>query len=140
MKLKLILASLTCGASFLLADMVVAPNTLPANAQGFIKQNFPAAQIMLVKRDLDSFDVTLNDGTEIDFNINGQWTSVDGKYKAIPTGFLGQAIVSKVRAAQPNAVIIDVDRKIGGFKFKLNNMMEVYTDMNGNVLGQQFDD
>lgn len=140
MKLKLILASLACGASFLLADMVVAPNALPANAQTFIKQNFPSNQIMLVKQDLDSFDVTLNDGTEIDFNINGEWIDVEGKYKPIPTGFLPQGIVEKVKAAHPNAAIVDAERKINGFKFKLNNMMKIYTDLNGNILGQKFDD
>ncbi|TQR34496.1 hypothetical protein DMB92_00600 [Campylobacter sp. MIT 99-7217] len=139
MKIKLALASLAC-AGALFADIVVAPTALPANAQNFVKQYFGGAQIALVKQDIDSFDVVLNDGTEIDFLINGQWKEVDAKYKPLNTAFLPQAVVAKVKAAQPNAAIIKVEKKINMYKFKLNNMMEVYADLNGNILGQKFDD
>lgn len=88
---------------------------------------------------MDSFDVTLTDGTKIDFNIAGEWTEVDGKYKAIPTSFLPANVVQKAKAAQPNAIILQVDREVMGYKFKFNNRMKVYTDTNGNVLGQKFD-
>lgn len=139
MKLKLTLLALLVGFSSMLADMVVPANQLPAAAQNFISTHFKGASIGLVKRDMDSFDVTLSDGTEIDFNINGDWTDVDGKYKAVPTSFLPQGVAAKVQAMQPNVAIIEIDRKINGFKFKFMNGMKVYTDANGNVLGQKFD-
>ncbi|MCW1360838.1 PepSY-like domain-containing protein [Campylobacter sp. US33a] len=139
MKIKLALAGLFC-ASVMSADMIVGVDQLPQNAKSFISTYFKGTQIGLVKKDLDSYDVTLSDGTEIDFIITGEWKDVDGKYKAIPTNFLPAAVVSKAQAAQPNAQIFEVDKKINGYKFKFNNMMEVYTDFNGNVLGQQFDD
>lgn len=136
---KVFLASLAC-ASVMFADMVVNANALPQNAQNFLNSNFKGAQIGLVKQDIDSFDVTLTDGTEVDFIINGDWKEVDGKYKAIPTNFLPNQVVSKAQATQVNAQIIKVEKKINGYKFKFNNMMEVYTDFNGNVLGQKMDD
>ncbi|ARJ55954.1 PepSY-like domain-containing protein [Campylobacter cuniculorum] len=139
MKLKSALCALIF-AGFAYADMVVGPNALPQNAQNFIQTYFKGVQIGLVKQDMDSFDVVLNDGTEIDFFINGEWKDVDGKYKAIPTGFLPPAAVANARATQPNAQIFQVDREPYGFKFKFNNQMEVYTDMNGNIMGQKFDD
>lgn len=139
MKLKLSLLALLVGFSSLLADVIVAPNSLPANAQNFIASHFKSVSIALVERDMDSFDVTLSDGTKIDFNIVGEWTEVDGKYKAIPTGFLPANVVQKAKAAQPNAIILQVDREVMGYKFKFNNRMKVYTDTNGNVLGQKFD-
>lgn len=139
MKLKLSLLALLVGFSSLLADVVVAVNSLPANAQNFIDQHFKGVSIGLVERDMDSFDVTLTDGTKIDFNIAGEWTEVDGKYKAIPTSFLPANVVQKAKAAQPNAIILQVDREVMGYKFKFNNRMKVYTDTNGNVLGQKFD-
>lgn len=139
MKLKLSLLALLVGFSSLLADVVVAVNSLPANAQNFIAQHFKGVSIGLVERDMDSFDVTLTDGTKIDFNIAGEWTEVDGKYKAIPTSFLPANVVQKAKAAQPNAIILQVDREVMGYKFKFNNRMKVYTDTNGNVLGQKFD-
>ncbi|WP_297191865.1 PepSY-like domain-containing protein [uncultured Campylobacter sp.] len=139
-KLRVVaLATLFC-ASSLFADMAVAPNTLPAKIHNFVKQHFKGANIMFAERDMTSFDIDLSDGTKIEFNINGDWTDIDGRYKAIPTTFLPNAVVSKVKAAQPNAQIMEVDRTINGYKFKFNNMMEVYTDANGNVVGQKFDD
>lgn len=140
MKMKLFLASVLC-ASFLAADdYVVSPDSLPPAAKSFISQHFKGSTIGLVKRDMNSFDVTLTDGTEIDFNINGQWTDVDGRFKPVPTSFLPNGVASKVSAANGGAAIMEVERNYGGFKFKLNNRMKVYTDLNGNILGQKFDD
>ncbi len=142
MKTKLVLASLLC-ASALYADrdsLIVAPNALPAPAQSFLSQHFKGANIALVKKDMDSYDVTLNDGTEVDFTLNGDWKDVDGQYKPIPTTFLPNGLAAKVQAAHNGAQIIDVERQISGFKLKLNNRMKVYTDTAGNILGQKFDD
>lgn len=89
---------------------------------------------------MDSYEVNLVDGTEIDFIVNGDWKEVDGKYKGIPTGFIPKEVITKVQAAQPNAAIVEVDKRINGYKFRTNNMMEIYTDFKGNILGQKFDD
>ncbi|EAH5485150.1 hypothetical protein A0X14_05725 [Campylobacter coli] len=137
MKLKLGLAALL-GATVLFArDMVVPVSELPKNAQDFISKNFRTAQIALVKKDIDSYDVTLNDGTEIDFIINGEWKDVDGKYKALPNTILPN-IMPKISTSS-NAQIIEVSREINGYKFELSNQLKIYTDAQGNILGQKFD-
>lgn len=137
MKLKLGLAALL-GATVLFArDMVVPVSELPKNAQDFISKNFRTTQIALVKKDIDSYDVTLNDGTEIDFIINGEWKDVDGKYKALPNTILPN-IMPKISASS-NAQIIEVSREINGYKFDLSNQLKIYTDAQGNILGQKFD-
>ncbi len=137
MKLKLGLAALL-GATVLFArDMVVPVSELPKNAQDFISKNFRTAQIALVKKDIDSYDVTLNDGTEIDFIINGEWKDVDGKYKALPNTILPN-IMPKISASS-NAQIIEVSREINGYKFELSNQLKIYTDAQGNILRQKFD-
>ncbi|EAK5577638.1 hypothetical protein CK565_03190 [Campylobacter lari] len=139
MKIKLMLVSLVC-ASSMFADMVVSPNALPQKAQEFLNTHFKGVNVGYVKQDVDSYEVNLVDGTEIDFIINGDWKEVDGKYKGIPTGFIPKEIIAKVQAVQPNAAIVEVDKKINGYKFRTNNMMEIYTDFKGNILGQKFDD
>ncbi|HIF9893293.1 TPA: PepSY-like domain-containing protein [Campylobacter coli] len=137
MKLKLGLAALL-GATVLFArDIIVPASELPRNAQDFISKNFKTAQIALVKKDIDSYDVTLNDGTEIDFIITGEWKDVDGKYKALPNSILPN-IMPKISASS-NAQIIEVSRKINGYKFELSNQLKIYTDAQGNILGQKFD-
>ncbi|EEP6760455.1 hypothetical protein HCC86_000849 [Campylobacter coli] len=137
MKLKLGLAALL-GATVLFArDIIVPASELPRNAQDFISKNFKTAQIALVKKDIDSYDVILNDGTEIDFMINGEWKEVDGKYKALPNSILPN-IMPKISASS-NAQIIEVSREISGYKFELSNQLKIYTDAQGNILGQKFD-
>ncbi|EGC6699734.1 hypothetical protein IYQ80_000394 [Campylobacter coli] len=137
MKLKLGLAALL-GATVLFArDIIVPVSELPRNAQDFISKNFKTAQIALVKKDIDSYDVTLNDGTEIDFIITGEWKDVDGKYKALPNSILPN-IMPKISASS-NAQIIEVSREINGYKFELSNQLKIYTDAQGNILGQKFD-
>jgi len=138
MKLKVLFASLAC-ASVMLADIIVSPKALPQNAQNFLNTYFKGINIAYVKQDVGSFDVHLVDGTELEFLVNGEWMEVDGKYKAIPTGFLPANLVQKVKATQLNAEIFQVDKKVHGYKFKFNNMMKVYTDKSGNVIGQKFD-
>ncbi|EAL5901912.1 hypothetical protein DSE64_00005, partial [Campylobacter lari] len=120
MKIKLMLASLVC-ASSMFADMVVSPNALPQKAQEFLNTHFKGVNVGYVKQDVDSYEVNL----------------VDGKYKGIPTGFIPKEIIAKVQAVQPNAAIVEVDKKINGYKFRTNNMMEIYTDFKGNILGQK---
>uniref|UniRef100_UPI00367011BE PepSY-like domain-containing protein n=1 Tax=Campylobacter coli TaxID=195 RepID=UPI00367011BE len=137
MKLKLGLAALL-GATVLFArDIIVPASELPRNAQDFISKNFKTAQIALVKKDIDSYDVTLNDGTEIDFIITGEWKDVDGKYKVLPNSILPN-IMPKISASS-NAQIIEVSREINGYKFELSNQLKIYTDAQGNILGQKFD-
>ncbi|EAH4679845.1 PepSY-like domain-containing protein, partial [Campylobacter coli] len=123
MKLKLGLAALL-GATVLFArDIIVPASELPRNAQDFISKNFKTAQIALVKKDIDSYDVTLNDGTEIDFIITGEWKDVDGKYKALPNSILPN-IMPKISASS-NAQIIEVSREINGYKFELSNQLKI---------------
>ncbi|MBZ7955026.1 PepSY-like domain-containing protein [Campylobacter molothri] len=137
MKIKLGLVALLGAIVLLAKDIIVPASTLPKNAQDFIAANFKNAQIALVKKDIDSFDVTLSNGTEIDFMINGEWKEVDGKYQALPNSIL-PSIMSKISTSS-NAQILEVSKEINGYKFELNNYMKVYTDMQGNILGQKMD-
>ncbi|EJX7328284.1 PepSY-like domain-containing protein [Campylobacter jejuni] len=137
MKAKLTLLALLGTTVLLAKDMVVPASELPNNAKEFISKNFKTAQIGLVKKDIDSYDVTLNDGTEIDFIITGEWKEVDGKYKALPNSILPN-IMPKISASS-NAQIIEVSREINGYKFELSNQLKIYTDAQGNILGQKFD-
>ncbi|EFB0579150.1 hypothetical protein HGD15_001308 [Campylobacter coli] len=137
MKAKLTLLALLGTTVLLAKDMVVPASELPNNAKEFISKNFKTAQIGLVKKDIDSYDVTLNDGTEIDFIITGEWKDVDGKYKALPNSILPN-IMPKISASS-NAQIIEVSREINGYKFELSNQLKIYTDAQGNILGQKFD-
>ncbi|AJC84609.1 PepSY-like domain-containing protein [Campylobacter peloridis] len=140
MKTKIILAALVLSSVAFARDIVVGVNALPANSKSFIQKYFTGSNIALVKQDIDSFDVYLDNGTELEFFTNGDWKEIDAKYRPIDTSFLNPNILATIKKMHPNASIIKVEKEIQGYKFKLNNMMEIYTDMNGNFLGQKFDD
>lgn len=139
MKKKLILFIALCFGILSAKSVVVPQNQLPQNSQVFIQKYFSNSSVALVKRDIDSFDVYLNDGTELEFMQNGEWKEIDGKYKAVPIEILPE-IMTQVSASQGNAMIIEISKEIQGYKFKLNNRMKVYTDASGNILGAKFDD
>ncbi|MCR6590648.1 periplasmic protein [Campylobacter insulaenigrae] len=140
MKVKLILSALMLASVIFAKDMIVGKNALPENSKSFIKQYFSNANITLVKQDIDSFDVYLDNGTELEFFSNGDWKEIDSKYNPMNTSFLNQNILKTIKKMHPNANIIKAEKEVQGFKFKLNNMMEIYIDANGNFLGQKLDD
>ncbi|WP_291951774.1 PepSY-like domain-containing protein [Campylobacter sp.] len=140
MKIKLALAALALASITFAKDMVVGIDALPKNSKTFIKQYFSNTNIALIKQDVDGFDVYLDNGTELEFFTNGDWKEIDAKYRPIDTSFLNPNILKTIKKMHPNTSVIKVEKEIQGFKFKLNNMTEIYTDTNGNFLGQKLDD
>lgn len=62
-------------------------DALPQKAQQFIAQYFPMAECSRIVRDKDDgtteYEAWLSDGTELDFDKQGDWTSVDCKFSAL---------------------------------------------------------
>lgn len=59
----------------------ISPNKLPNAAKSFIEQYFADQTIVAAEKEMDDgqivYEVTLSDGTELDFDENGEWTDVD---------------------------------------------------------------
>lgn len=126
-------------ASFAFADMMIAPNALPAKVTQFITANFANDQIMYVEQDYDSFEVKLNTGVELEFYANGDWKEIK-TYQNFPNQVLPEAVVQAVKSAHPQAYIIKAEKTWNGFEIKTSNMMEIYVTPNGQIMGQKFDD
>ena len=133
MKLKIALLALLAGVSTALAEIVVSASELPKTAQTFISTHFKGVGVGLVKKDMSRFEVLLQDGTRLGFNINGEWVRVGSKYKPIPTSFVPSAVLSKLGAAQGGASVSAVHRELDGYKFRLDNGTRLFVDNNGNV-------
>ena len=52
-------------------DMPIQPNQLPANAHSFVASKFAGATIVAAKKDRDSYEAALSNGTKIDSQYNG---------------------------------------------------------------------
>jgi len=117
-------------------DMLIQPNQLPQNSQKFITDNFKNTAITVAQKHKHNFKVILNNGTEIKFNLSGEWEEIEA-YTALPDGLL-PAAVEKAAKSQ-GGQIIKIDKDFGYYKIKLTNNFEIKIDMNGNILKIKMD-
>ena len=120
-------------------DVIITPDKLPAAAQSFIKEYFPETAVSYAKKDTElrktSYEVTLQDGTEIDFNSKGEWDKVDCKRAEVPASLVPEAIAEYVRASFPGQIIVKIDKERYGYEIELGNDLELKFDKNGNLKG-----
>lgn len=114
-------------------------SSIPQNAQNFIKQHFSNIQVSYIERDWDDIEVYLADGTQIEFFPNGDWKEVKC-YMNMPASILPANVMATIQRTYPQAAIIKIEKQFTIFEVKLNNMMELYIDNNGTLIGQKFDD
>lgn len=114
-------------------------SSIPQNAQNFIKQHFANTQVTFIERDWDDIEVYLANGIQIEFFPNGDWKEVKG-YGNVPSTILPPNVMNTVKRTYPNAAIVKIEKQFTIFEVKLNNMMELYIDNNGQLLGQKWDD
>lgn len=142
MKIKLryifVISFILCYNIF--ADMYVSPETLPQTALTFIKTYFPETEILYVEMDKREYEVKLSNGVEIEFMQNGEWTEIDGHYIALPTNIIPEIVLKTINHTHQNTSIIKIEKNWNVYEIKLNNMIKLYIDINGQLLGQKFDD
>lgn len=139
--MKKIFTLLFLFSAFLIADDIyIMPEQLPQNALQFIQKYFPNVNILYAEMDKKGYEVQLSNGVEIEFLRNGEFKEIEGNYVALPFEILPQSVANTVCKTYPNTVITKIKRKWNFYEVKLNNMMELYIDANGQLLGQKFDD
>lgn len=136
---KKTLLSLIFMAFSLYADVIISPNSLPENIKSFIATHFKA-QIGLAQMDTKSYEIYLTDGTELEFDIMGNWKEIESKINPISFLILPTNIASIIQSQYPKALLMEVELKISYYKVKLSNRMKIKIDPNGLILSQEFDD
>ncbi|ADK31774.1 PepSY-like domain-containing protein [Brachyspira pilosicoli] len=121
-------------------DWKVDPNELPQSAIDFINKFFPNNRIILAERDRKKYEIVLENGVELEFFINGELKEVEGNYVAVPPEILPKTVANTVSVTFPNTTITKIKKKWNLYEVKLNNSMALYIDVNGQLLGQKFDD
>lgn len=142
MKRKLVLFIVFCvlSCSMLFAGWTVDPATLPVKSKNFVSSTFPDAQIWKAERDDGKFEVKLSNGVSIDFLPAGDWIKIDSEYTAIPMNILPGSVANSIKSKYSDASVIEVEKRFGNFKIKLNNFMEIYMSSNGQIISQEWDD
>ena len=99
---------------------------VPASSKAFIDQYFPEMTVVLVEMDDDDdggkeYSVCLNDGTKIEFDLQGEWKRVGRKKTGVPSTLVPSAIWEYVKTHYPEDVITKVSKKPYGYKIELSN-------------------
>lgn len=116
-----------------------AAQSLPETITAFVKQHFPNATIAGIEPDNDhggvEYDVYLSDGTELDFDVNNQWETVECRASGVPAAFIPQAIANYVKSNYQNMTIAKIHKEYHGYEIELSNGLELNFDKSGNFMG-----
>lgn len=112
--------------------------SLPEAAQRFIGQHFKEASISKIEgkaapsKDGTMYESKLSEGTEIDFDQDGNWTEISTEGTvAIPLAVLPQAIQDYLNANYNGLAVTSADKEPSGYELELANDTELYFDANG---------
>lgn len=116
-----------------------ANQALPEGVTAFIQQYFPGATVVRVETDSEhggvEYEVNLNDGTEVDFDVNNQWEKVDCRTKAVPAALVPKAIAGYVKSNYQNLSITKIHKEHYGYEIELSNGLDLNFDRSGQFMG-----
>lgn len=112
---------------------------MPKSAQQFVAQHFAKVPVMYATVDKEMLDtdyeLRLEDGTKIDFDGSGRWTSVSNKRIGVSPKILPQTIVSYITKNYPQAHYLKIERDSRSYEVKLSNSIELEFSLSGKLIG-----
>ena len=140
-KIMLTAALLFAGITASLADndRPIALDKLPAAAQTFLKTHFADLTLAYAVEDPkfvgSEYEVTYTDRTEVDFRSNGEWSSVERRYAAVPASIVPAQISDYVaKSSFPNQYIKKIERDAYTWEIELSNGIEIKFDREFHVI------
>ena len=118
-----------------------AGSTAMQTAQQFIKKYFGDRKVAFAKEESDfrkSYEIAFKNGDKIEFDRKGEWTDIDCKYSAVPTGIIPAPIAKYVADNYPDNKIVQIERDTRSTEVKLDNRMEIKFDKQHRVIEMDF--
>lgn len=113
----------------------VSFDQLPEQAQSFVKLFFSDSAVQSVETSGSGWDVNFTNGTEIDFNSEGSWTSIDcGPGVTVPYDLVPVNIHTFVEQNYPSAGVVEISRTTSEYEIELSNGIDATFDLYGNFL------
>ena len=111
---------------------------LPAAAQEFLAANFKDLTLAYAVEDPkfigSEYEVIYTDRTEVDVESNGEWSSVERKYAAVPAAIVPVQIADYVKKSFAGESIRKIDRDKYTWEVELSNGLEIKFDRNFQVI------
>lgn len=117
-------------------DKAITLNELPATSSTFLEAYFPTHDILRVEKEGRGYSVDLSGNIEVDFNQNGDWVEVDGRFNTeIPTGFILNPIKAYVAEQYPTNKFSSIEKIAQGFEVELSqNDIDLIFDQEGKFI------
>lgn len=113
----------------------VSFDQLPEQAQSFVKLFFSDSAVQSVETSGSGWNVNFTNGTEIDFNSEGSWTSIDcGLGVTVPYDLVPVNIHTFVEQNYPSAGVVEISRTTSEYEIELSNGIDATFDLHGNFL------
>lgn len=134
-KIGLVLGLMVAGVAAF-AKPAVPVDTIPQPAKDFIAKNFAGNTAAYAERGNKSWEVVLDDGTEIEFTAAGEWNDIES-YTNIPASVLPKAVADKIASEYAGQSIRKVEKERGVYKVKFENRRTIRISENGTILNQK---
>lgn len=124
--LTLIAILISTTAAFAIFDKhTINREALPAEAREMLEEHFPKSRVSMIKVDKHllrktDYDVKLTDGTKIEFNNKGRWTSVDCGKKTVPESLVAKAIRNYIAKNYSGSNPVSITKKNAGYDIGLS--------------------
>lgn len=115
-------------------------NVLPASSRQFLTEHFaniPVAHIQVEKNLMvftDEYEVILTDGTNVEFNRQGEWKDVKRHNQAIPAAIVPAQIQKYVKQNYPATTIVSISKDRKDYEVDLSNKIELKFDLKGRLI------
>ena len=140
-----VIVALCSAMGFAFDKYSIDRNDLPQAAQDFLTEHFPKAKVGMVKVDKHllkktDYDVKLVNGTKIEFNNAGKWTSVDCKTKTVPEKIIPKAIRTYVKKNFSDVTIVKIEKSSSKYEVDLSDGVELTFNLLGQFKSMKMDD
>ncbi len=136
MKDKIIIAYLLFMSSFFMnAQKKEQVRTLPKEGTEFVATHFKDQKIKTIFKvpfeKKHKYEVTLENGTEIELDNNGKWQEVEGNNTPVPYGYLKPATVTYIKTNYGNRKVVEVENGPRFVFVKLDNGVKLQFEAEG---------
>lgn len=112
----------------------ISLKALPPSIISFVDKYFSDYFLFRAMRQSSIYTVIFREGIKANFSLDGEWVSVSGSGKTIPTNFIDDKVVSAVKEKYPDVDMVYIDRKSKGYNIRLKNRVNLFVDFDGNII------
>ena len=124
---------------FSVANNNVFADQLPMTIKSFVSNHFQNRSIESAEKNVNSkqfkYELTLNDGTLLNFNDQGEWTMATNIVEGVPTSIYPSAINNFVDSCFSETKIVTITKKSDGYVVVLSNNLNVKFNNEGLIYG-----